>query len=217
MKEFFLDNIIFIFLILILIFGFLRGRELGLVKKVMSLGMLIATIIITKFLTPKAVLIIKDVTNIESTITDIIYQAFEKTNVFDSKLNIDAIKNIIGTSELFDNMKNQIATGIANVIINVGCSIAVFILIFIILKIIFKLLDVVDYIPVIGSINKFLGGVLGVFEAMLFIWVVFAVIRALDDNIPAVHDVVMKINNNPYVKYIYDHNSVYNFFLSFKS
>ncbi|MCQ2609708.1 MAG: CvpA family protein [Lachnospiraceae bacterium] len=214
MREFILNNLIFILVVLFLVFGFIRGRELGLVKKIMSIGMLIATIIITKVMTPHVVNIIKDVTNIEATISDMIYEAFNKTDFFDSKLNIGILGNITGTEGLLDNMKNTVATSVANVIINIMCGIAVFLITMILLKIIFRILDIIDYIPVVGEINKLLGGCFGLFESLLVVWLVFAIIKAFDNNIPAVHDIVEKISANFFIKFLYDHNSVYNFFAS---
>lgn len=215
MREFLLNNLIFILVVLFLVFGFLRGRELGLVKKIMSIGMLIATIIITRVFTPYVVNIVKDFTNIEATISDMIYEAFNKTDFFDSKLNIGILGKIAGTENLMENMKNTVATSVAGIIINIMCGVAVFLLTLILLKILFRVLDVIDYIPVVGEINKLLGGAFGLFESLIVIWLVFAVIRAFDNNIPAVHDIVEKINNNFLIKFLYEHNSVYNFFASF--
>ena len=120
MREIILNNLIFILVVLFLVFGFLRGKELGLVKKVMSIGMLIATIIITRVVTPIVVNVVKDFTNIEATISDMLYEAFNKTSLFDNRLNVGALGNIVGTEGLVDNMKNTVATSVAGVIINIG-------------------------------------------------------------------------------------------------
>ena len=66
-------------------------------------------------------------------------------------------------------------TNIANGIINLMCGIAVFITVLVLVKLILKILDIVDYIPVVGQLNKMLGGVVGIAEFIMILWIFFTV------------------------------------------
>ena len=102
-------------------------------------------------------------------------------------------------------------TNIANAIINLLCGIAVFVVTLILIKLILKVLDVVDFIPVVGQLNKLLGGVFGVIEVILIAWIVFTILRALE-NVPQIKIIVDNIKSSAVVGYLYENNFVYGFF-----
>ena len=117
MQVFILENLITLLIIIYLTYGIIKGFKLGLLKLILSLGSIVVTIIITKTFTPMVASIVKDVTNIESTLTERIYNAFITTNTFDSfNLNLFNIQN---TGELNETIKNTICSNYANIIINI--------------------------------------------------------------------------------------------------
>ena len=213
MQEFILKNLITIIFLLLLVYSFVRGFSLGLIKKVLSLGSMIVAIIATRFVTPIVVEFVKNVTNIESTLTARLYDAIIKTNAYD-QFNIPYIKDAVNTGNIQESIRDGLCTTIANGIINLLCGLAVFIVILIAIRIILKVLDVVDYIPVIGQINKILGGVLGVVEIIIAVWILFTVIRALE-NIPQVKVVAENVKESAMVGYFYKNNIIYDFFVNF--
>lgn len=213
MQEFILKNFISIIFIGLFVYGFIKGFGDGFLKKVLSFGSLIATIIATKVFTPGVAEMIKDVTNIESTLSDIIFRAFIESSNYD-KLNLNGLEKIFGTGDISENIKNNLCVNIANVIINLICGILVFVAALFIIKLILKILDIVDYIPVIGQLNKILGGVLGILEIIVIAWVVFVILRVLE-NVPQVSAIVEAIKNSSIAKVIYENNLVYNFMSNF--
>lgn len=209
MQEFILKNLINIFLIIFFIYGFIKGFGEGFLKKVLSFGSLILTVIITKYLTPIVATSIKDITNIESTLTSIIYDSITKSNSYD-KLNVEFFKSIIDTDSIGKSIKDGLCTNIANSIINLICGILVFIIVLILIRIILKLLDVIDYIPVVGQFNKMLGGFLGVIEVIFIIWIIFTILSVLE-NIPKFSTFINYINESFIAKILYDNNLIKGF------
>lgn len=209
MQEFILKNLISIIFIVLVIYGFVKGFKDGFLKKILSFGSLIVTIFLTRFLTPFFAEALKDITNIESTFTSMIYDVLINSNFYD-KLNLTWLKDNINTGNIGSSIKEGICTNIANALINLICGIAVFILVLIVIKIILKVLDIVDFIPVVGQLNKLLGGVLGVAEIILIMWVVFTVLRVLE-NVPQIAVIVENIKSSVFVNVLYNNNVVYDF------
>ncbi len=210
MQEFILKNLITIIFILFLVYGFIKGFAVGFLKKVLSFGSIIVTIIATRFFTPMVSNFVKDVTNIESTLTALIYDSIIKNNFYD-QINIPWLNGSIDTGNIQESIRNGICTNIANAIINLVCGIIVFIVVLILIKIVLKVLDIVDFIPVVGQLNKILGGAFGIFEMILIVWIVFTIFKALE-NVPQIKILTDNIKGSALVGYFYNNNFIFNFF-----
>ena len=208
MQGFILENLITLLIVIYLLYGLVKGFRSGLLKLVLSLGSLIVTIIITRTFTPAVASIVKDVTNIESTLTEQIYNAFITTNTFDSfNLNLFNIQN---TGELNETIKNTICSNYANIIINIMSGVGLFIASIIVLKFVIKVLDIVDYIPMVGQLNKILGAVAGVAQSLIIIWIIMVIVRVFE-NMPQVQNVIRNIQKSPIAWSIYTNNVIYDF------
>lgn len=210
MQELILKNLINIVFIILILYGFIKGFSEGFLKKVLSFGSIIVTIIATKYFTPIISGLVKDFTNIESTLTTIIYDVLINSTAYD-KFNLGRFGGMLDTENLAKSIKDGLCTNVANALINLICGIIVFIVVLILIRLVLKALDVINYIPVIGQFNKLLGGVLGVIEIILLTWVIFTVIRGFE-NIPSVSILIEKIRSSSLVSFLYDNNIVYNFF-----
>ena len=210
MQELFLKNLITIIFIALSIYGYVKGFATGFLKKVLSIGSLIVTIIATRYLTPVVSEMVKDITNIESTLTAIIYDSIVKNNFYD-QINIPWLGSALGTGSIQEVIKNGICTNIANAIINLICGVFVFIVVLIIIRILIKVLDVVNYIPVVGQLNKILGGIFGIFEVVVITWILFTILRALE-SLPQVKVLTDNIKDSFIVSIIYKNNIIFNFF-----
>ncbi len=219
MQEIILKNLITIVFILFMIYSFVKGFKMGFVKKILSFGTIIITIIATKVFTPTIAGYVKDITNWESTLTTKIYDALMKSNVYD-QLNVPILRDAIDTGNIQESIRDGLCTNIANAIINLICGIAVFIIVLILVKLALKVLDIIDYIPVVGQLNKILGGMFGIVEMIVITWILFTILRALE-NIPQVAVINNNIKESYIVSYLYNNNLIYNFlsnlFLSFNS
>lgn len=212
MQEIVLKYLFTVLFIIVIALSFIKGFNSGFMKEVLSFGTLIVTILLTRIFTPTVANIVKDVTNLESTLTTIIYDALMKNNFYD-KLNVPMLENAANTGNIQEAIRDGLCTSIANTIINLICAIAVFIFAFILIKVILKVLDIIDYIPVVGRLNKLLGGVLGIVEAIIIIWVIFILVRALE-NIPQLNVAIDIIKEAPLVGLLYKNNLVYSFLAS---
>lgn len=211
MQNFIMSNLIFILVILFLLFGLITGFKMGFLKKLLSFGSIIISIFCTKTFTPEVVKIVKDYTNIQSSLSDNLNKTFNETSILD-KMDLSKIQNVIDIESMNLSIKEYVSTNLSNLLLNILCGIAVFLATMLILKIIIKFLDIVDIIPIVGQINKLFGGVLGVFQSLLLIWIVFAVLKFLSV-LPPVKDVITNnIENTFFLNYIYENNIVYNFF-----
>lgn len=231
MQEFILKNLITILFIIFLVYGFVRGFSQGFAKRLLSIGSIIVAIIATKFLTPIVAGIVKDATSIESSLTDMFYNIVANTGYFDSlnlqvggaNLNssngsiMDFISKNIGglsiglnTEEILQSIKDTICVGIANAIINLVCGIVVFIAMLIVIKILVHALGIIDYIPILGQINKFLGGVLGVVEVIIAVWIILTIVRVLE-TVPQIGVLAKNINESFIIGYFYKNNLIYSF------
>lgn len=208
MQGFILENLITLLIIMYLLYGLIKGFRSGLLKLILSLGSLIVTIFITRTFTPAVASVVKDVTNIESTLTEKIYNAFITTNTFDSfNLNLFNIQN---TGELNETIKNTICSNYANIIINIMSGVGLFIASIILLKFAIKMLDVVDYIPMVGQLNKILGALAGVAQSLIIIWIIMVIVRVFE-NMPQVQNVIRNIQKSPIAWSIYTNNVIYDF------
>ena len=215
MQELVVKNLITVLFLILIAFSFFSGYSRGLIKMIVSFGSIIISVVVTRMLTPIAASTLKNVTNIESTLTSKIYEAMIKTNLYDS-INIPWVKNAIDTGNLEGSLKDNLCTGIANAIINLMCGIAVFIAVLIIVRIIIKILDVVNYVPIVGKLNKILGGVLGVLETIVIISIIFAILKALN-NVPQIKIINDSISSSYIVGSLYNNNFIYNFFYNLLS
>lgn len=211
MQNFLMSNLIFILVILFLVFGLISGFKMGFLKKLFSFGSIIISIFCTKTFTPEVVKIVKDYTNIQASLSDNLNKTFNETSILD-KMDLSKIQNVIDIESMNMSIKEYVSTNLSNLLLNVLCGIAVFLITMFILKIIIKFLDIVDIIPIVGQINKLLGGALGVLQSLLLIWIVFAVLKFLSV-LPPVKDVITNnIENTFFLNYIYENNIIYNFF-----
>lgn len=208
--NYIISHLLTIFVILFFVFSVRSGYQLGFFKKVLSITSLIIAIILTKNLTPNVVLLVKDYTNIKATISSALYNVFKNSNSFDS-IPIEGIQNIFNLGDMNESIQVFISNTVTEGILTMFCGIITFISLIILLKIIFRLLDFIDFVPVIGKLNKVLGGGLGLVEAIFLLWIVFSIIKLLTI-IPQIKIMEEYINNSIITSSIYNNNAIYNFF-----
>ena len=101
------------------------------------------------------------------------------------------------------NLENQVFTGIDTVAdyvsqtivsscINILCYVVSFIAIYLALILIFHLLDAVFHLPVLKQLNALFGGVFGLVRGFIFVYILFALLPAVQTVVPvqAVDDMI---------------------------
>lgn len=94
---------------------------------------------------------------------------------------------------------------LARVIINVVAFLITFIIVTLILRAIIFALDIVTELPVLGCLNRIAGAGLGIAIALVIVWVAFIILTLLYTTTVG-HSVYTMIQNNTWLKLIYDYN-----------
>lgn len=94
---------------------------------------------------------------------------------------------------------------LARMIINVVAFLITFIIVTLILRAIIFALDIVTELPVLGCLNRIAGAGLGIAIALVIVWVAFIILTLLYTTTVG-HGVYTMIQNNTWLKLIYDYN-----------
>lgn len=115
--------------------------------------------------------------------------------------NNTEVYNILNVSQIEDYISGYIA----NICINIISIILVFLVVFMIVKLIAGFLDLASKLPIINSINKIAGSILGLAKGVLIIWILCMVITFFYSN-PALHPVLLAIQESSIAKIFYNNN-----------
>lgn len=220
-------NLADIIVILILIINGFGAYRRGFIITVFRLTSLILTILLTYKLYPAISAFIRNSTGLYETL---------KNNISNS-VNMDAITNQLlasqGTEHIkalqlpgfikdslvennnyeiynilqVDNLKEYISGYLANICINVISAIGVFLLIFIILKTLESVLDIITRLPVLKSINRMLGLVIGLCIGCIMVWVLCTCITFFYAN-PQFENITQIIETSKIAKVFYYNNII---------
>ncbi|MGI6006983.1 MAG: CvpA family protein [Ruminococcus sp.] len=122
--------------------------------------------------------------------------------------NNSEIYNILGVERFGDYIAGYIAYYITN---GIGYILS-FVLAIIIIKVILYAVDILTELPGISFINAVGGMILGVVQAVLWIWIFFIIATVLC-NTPAGQAVMDQISGNELLKILYDRNLLMNVIL----
>lgn len=238
MEDFITSNLLTIIFIIVAVTSFIAGYKKGFIAKILSFASFILAIILARLFTPIVANGINEATNINKGIADSLYNAIMNSDSVGqiknipnlqslpdiSEINPSAIPELSNLTDILNNpwLKNidlsnieegihTISQGIADSIVSIVCGIILFIVLFILLKFLAKAVHVINYIPIIGSLNKILGGLLSIAEIVIVLWIAFAILRAME-NLPTISDITNYIKASPLVSLIYSNNFIYNFF-----
>ena len=206
-------NIIDLCIIAVLGIGFLLGWYKGFLVTALNFASHVLSWVIAVFTYPALAELISQKTNFNNTLLYFTAGAeklsdMSVANVDINVLGAERIHEIISTSNLPAPIENMMLNNILNnafasqgistlsdyfnqTIINISISLISFLIIFFAVKLICTFaIGLVDYIvklPVLKQFDKVIGGGVGVLQAAVFVWVVFAIIpivmsvRPMDD------------------------------------
>lgn len=116
-------------------------------------------------------------------------------------------KNETSQYKLLDvsTFKEYISKRLSNIILQAISYIILLVVIYAVLRIILRIIGVIGKIPIIGGINRLLGGVLCLIEGLLILWCICFLVTAISGT--AFGESVLKvINESPVLRVIYDNN-----------
>ena len=104
-----------------------------------------------------------------------------------------------------DEAEKFVVDSITGAIVNAIGFVITFVVVCLAVFIVGKILDVVSKLPIINGINRFAGVAAGIFEALLIVWFLFAVVTMF-----AATDfgqyMLSLINKSKLLSFIYEHN-----------
>ncbi len=219
-------NWLLIIVLAILLFCAIRGWNRGLLRILYSLVSIILLIGLIGYATPHISNFVKENTGIYTSIQERCTNAVQERtengieNVVQQTLDAgaslpDKISSYImgtGESALEDSgIYDAVGSKTADLILAGVAFFLALILALIIVNVIGKMLNIVNKIPVIKGINRTLGIFAGIFQGFIIIWLLFLFL-ALIAGTNAGEYCVEYINENFFLKYLYYHNVLLEFF-----
>ncbi len=106
-----------------------------------------------------------------------------------------------------DTFSEYLATSLADIVVEVLAVLVLFVIIKLILRIIISLLNIVSHLPIIHGMNKMLGGIVGLAEGVIIIWIICLLLTIVSGT--AVGEQIMsEISSNEILNYIYSNNLI---------
>ena len=117
--------------------------------------------------------------------------------------NDDAQNNMLGVSEF----RKYIADSVTGIILNAISFVLVFLGVSIIMRIIIRCLNLLSRLPVIHTMNKMGGMLVGLLKGLILLWLICIVITIMSGTETGIY-LYGQINESPFLKYIYDNNII---------
>ncbi len=201
------DVVIIVFLIVCVYFYYNKG----LVRTFLGFFTTLISTVLSWLLSPVLVNILRNTSMFES-IKNYVGNTLQSLNgttaeelVKDLNLPEFLQTNIIESVSGNMNPVNYISEYITMVIINIAAMIIVFLILFVILKILGNTLNIMSRLPVLKTANKIGGGVLGLAQGILVIWIALAVLTMLYGK-PMFSGINEAVSNSVIASKFYDSN-----------
>lgn len=208
-----MDYVILIGVVVVLALSALYGYKRGFVHIVLSMVAMLVTFILAGLLTVPVSAMIKSATPL--------YEHIEKSVgglVADNNVDINSISNLglpknieekimEGAGEAIDNFNVYLVDTLSDMLLKTLTFFGLIIVMYIIVRIIIVVCDFISKLPVLNSINKTGGLVVGLVQGLLIIWIACLVVTAFSDKAWA-QEVFRQINDNALLTFIYDNNPI---------
>ncbi len=221
-----LPTIVTIIVLVFLAFFVIKGFAKGFLRILFTTFSIVVTIAISAAFTGPLSEALKDKTfvgpKVEEAITKYIDSKFEskeseakeKESEFIDSLALpsilkDSIKNNNTLTQYRDlgvkSFKEYIIVKLTDISVGAIAFILLAIVTFLLLRLIFHVLKIIGKIPILRGINRFLGGVLGLAEGLLIIWLICVVIMIFSASDFGIKCMEI-IRQSKVLSLIYDHN-----------
>lgn len=205
-----MDYVILIGVIAVLALATFVGYKKGMVKLILSMIALLAACIVAAALTVPVSAALKATPiydAIEGSVEDLVEDSQVKDNSIE-KLNLpEQIKEKLmdGSSNITKKFNDYLVDTISNLILRALTFLILIIIAYIIIRIVINMLDVLANLPLIGTVNKIGGAIVGFVQGLLIIWVACLVVTAFGDKAWA-QETFSQINSNALLTFIYEKN-----------
>ena len=223
-------NWLLVVVLLIILFAAIHGACKGLLRVLFSLVSIVVLIVLVSFATPHVADFIQQHTGLDQRIAAQIsdkMQASVETaaeNTVESqqqglesagihlpaalqkvlvKEGVSSAENTVSQSGIYD----RTGEWMAGIIISVLAFLIALLIAAIIVGLIGKATDVVNHIPLIGGVNRFLGFFAGGFQGVILVWLLFALLSIM--SVTSTGGVLTdSIEKNTFLSLLYQHNLV---------
>ena len=191
----------------------LYGHYRGLLRQCVSLGALILTIITVKIATPYVADFIIEVSGWEPPTEDAgVLPAAQRMAIEKMKLP-QSVKNVLlenNNSEFYkllgvDRFEEYISTCLADMLINTVGSVLVFAVSYVAIHLVIRWLDLLSRLPILCGLNQMAGGVVGLAEGFLILWIAGFVLSFFTET-PVGQMLEEQINKSIWLSLIYRYN-----------
>jgi len=121
----------------------------------------------------------------------------------------EGMLQIVDTKSINDIMAAIISARLASLALNAIVYVAAFIFVFLVLRILLMVTGIIEKLPVIKDVNKFLGLLLGVVEGLIVVWLLFAFITACS-RFSWASEALVEIGKSGLLSFMYNHNLIMN-------
>ena len=209
-----MDYAILIGVIAILALSAFYGYKRGFVHIVLSMVAMLVTSLLAGLLTVPVSAMIASATSVDENLEESVSELIALNEVVDvqsvSKLNLPSqIEDIIveGASSAVGGFNEYLVETVAGLILKAITFFILIIVIYIVVRIVIFMLDFISKLPVINSINKTGGLIVGLLQGLLIVWIACLVVTAFGDK-PWAQEVFTQINANPLLTFIYNNNLI---------
>lgn len=189
-------NILDILVVAIMLICIIIGASRGFIKTILGFANFILAIILTNMLYPHMGRFLRSINGLYNALSTSIsqslnldYEVMQASSTIQNDIinmlplpqffrdtlienNNPIVYNALGVI----NFTDFISHFLASIVINIISMVFVFILVFIGLNILTHILNLLSKLPVLNSMNKFLGGILGAAWGLLITWIVLGIV-----------------------------------------
>ena len=109
--------------------------------------------------------------------------------------------------EIQKEVNHRVAIYLTGIVINSGTFILVYFLLSAGLFILSRVLNIISKLPVLNELNRMGGGIAGLFQGLVVIWLIFTFMIIFIDK-PFIQDGMRQIDENIFLKLIYESNII---------
>lgn len=209
-----MDYIILIGVIAVLTISGFYGYKRGFVRIVLSMAAMLVTFALSAILTVPVSAMLAAATPLDESIEESVSGLVEDSGVIDvksiSNLSLpEQIEELLieGAKNTVNGFQEYIISTVSDLILKAVTFFILIIVIYIIVRIVIYMLDFISKLPVINSINKTGGLVVGIAQGLLLVWIGCLIVTAFSDKAWA-QEVFKQINANPLLTFIYNNNLI---------
>lgn len=103
------------------------------------------------------------------------------------------------------SFSEYIAVNLTHLVVRILCFILLFIVIYLVLRLIIRLSNLINHVPLLGGVNRLFGGIVGLAEGILFLWILCMIIMMMSGTEFGA-SCVKVIRDSVFLNFIYEHN-----------